>query len=150
MWHYGMAVTSYLMFVLALGWQEPKAVFPSWPWWLRLNDIWSVCLYNFCGMWCGDHRNSLISFSSFIHPSFSCSSRLHLLPRQCDHRHRCCLSHCQEPGEASLALSSVQVTGRLPDGAYANKKPWVMASNFHCSRFSSLPSLFLCNSPNGW
>lgn len=34
---------------------------------------------------------------------------------------------CQEPGEALLALSSVQVTGSVPDGAHANKKPWVMA-----------------------
>lgn len=47
MWHHSMLVISYLVFVLALGSQEPKALFPSWPWRhvkrFPGKSLWNVC-----------------------------------------------------------------------------------------------------------
>lgn len=126
-----MLVISYLVFVLALtvltvtGTEGAVSLVAlttckAFPWKISVKCVPRFYFFLFLGT----QRNSFLSSSPFfIHPPFPRTSHLHLLPRLRDHRRRRCLSHCQEPGEASLALSSVQVTGWLPDGAYANKKP---------------------------
>lgn len=66
MWHHGMLVISYLVFVLALGSQEPKALFPSWPW----RHVKRVCQgFFFVCFW---ERSGILSYlpllSLSIHP----------------------------------------------------------------------------------
>lgn len=75
MWHHGMLVISYLVFVLALGSQEPKALFPSWPWRhvkrFPGKFLWNVCQgFFFVCFW---ERSGILSYlpllSLSIHPS---------------------------------------------------------------------------------